>query len=119
MVEFAILLPIFLLIIGGIVDAGRAFFRQVELTNAAREGARAAVVASATAANIQARAQASAPGLTMTTAVTLCAGPGTNTTVTTSSAFTWFILGPAMTLVGGGNALPANLNSTAVMRCGG
>ena len=119
MVEFAILLPVLLLVIAGIVDFGRAFFTEVALTNAAREGARAAVVSTATAGDIQTRAQASAPGLTLTTSVTLCAGVGTNASVTASNAFTWIALGPAMNLIGGSSALPATLTSTAVMRCGG
>lgn len=122
MVEFAILLPLLLLVIAGIVDLGRAFFTQVALSNAAREGARYAVVDSgATAALVQQRAQASAPGLTppLTAAVTLCAGGGTNATVVASNQFTWIALGPAMNLVGGASALPATLSSTAVMRCGG
>ena len=117
-VEFAILLPIFLLIIGGIVDAGRMFFRQIELANAAREGARYAVVdTSASTGAIQSRAQASAPGLTMTTSVALCSGAGTDATVTATANFQWFVLGVAMNLVGGSNTLPTTISSTAVMRC--
>jgi Flp pilus assembly protein TadG len=120
MVEFALLLPLFLLIIGGIVDGGRAFFRQIELTNAAREGARAAVVSTATIAQIQSRAQAAAPGIVITVdPVVLCAGPGTNAEVTTSIDFEWYFLGPALALVGGSNNMPSTLDSKAVMRCGG
>ena len=43
-VEMALVLPILLLLLGGIVDYGRFFFVQIQLTNASREGARAAVV---------------------------------------------------------------------------
>ena len=39
-VEMAILLPVLLLCIGGIVDLGRLLFVQTMVTNAAREGAR-------------------------------------------------------------------------------
>ena len=39
-VEMAILLPLLLLCIGGIVDLGRLLFVQTMVTNAAREGAR-------------------------------------------------------------------------------
>lgn len=38
-VEFAVLLPIMLLLIMGALDLGRAFFMKIALTNAAREGA--------------------------------------------------------------------------------
>lgn len=119
MVEFAILLPLLLLVIAGIVDLGRAFFTEVALTNAAREGARAAAISTATAADVQIRAQASAPGLTITTAATLCSGAGGDASVTASNAFTWIALGPAMNLFGAGAALPPVLSSEAVMRCGG
>jgi Flp pilus assembly protein TadG len=44
LVEFALILPIFLLLIFALVDFGRAFFTWQVVTNAAREGARAAAV---------------------------------------------------------------------------
>ena len=43
-VEFVILFPLFLLIIAGIVEFGHLFYVRHTLTNASREGARAAVV---------------------------------------------------------------------------
>ncbi|WP_322095792.1 TadE/TadG family type IV pilus assembly protein [Phycicoccus flavus] len=57
--EFAILLPVLVLIIGGIVDFGRAYFTQIVLTNAAREGTRVAVTKSPVA-DITTRTQAAA-----------------------------------------------------------
>ena len=39
-VEMAIVLPLLILIIAGIIDLGRLFFVQTMVTNAAREGAR-------------------------------------------------------------------------------
>ena len=44
MVEFALVLPIFLLILCGIIDFGWLFYNQLSLNNACREGARYAVV---------------------------------------------------------------------------
>ncbi len=38
--EFAIILPVFLLIVGGIIDFGRAYWFKQTLTWASREGAR-------------------------------------------------------------------------------
>jgi hypothetical protein len=38
-VEFAIILPVFLLIFAATLDLGRVFYAQISLTNAAREGA--------------------------------------------------------------------------------
>jgi Flp pilus assembly protein TadG len=40
MVEFALILPLMVLVIVGIFDLGRAFFSYIAITNAAREGAR-------------------------------------------------------------------------------
>jgi hypothetical protein len=40
LVEFALLLPLFVLLIIGIFELGRAFFSYIAITNAAREGAR-------------------------------------------------------------------------------
>jgi hypothetical protein len=44
LVEFAILLPLLVLIVFGVLDLGRAFFALITITNAAREGARFAVL---------------------------------------------------------------------------
>src|SRR5262245_43597190 len=44
LVEFALTLPVLILIVVGIFDFGRAFQEWVAVTNAAREGARMAVL---------------------------------------------------------------------------
>lgn len=44
MIEFALVLPIFLLILCGIIDFGWLFYNQLALNNICREGARYAVV---------------------------------------------------------------------------
>ena len=44
LVEFALVLPIFILLLVAIFDLGRAVFAYNTLTNAAREGARMAIV---------------------------------------------------------------------------
>ena len=44
MVELALTLPILLMLIGGIVDFGWLFYNKIALNNAAREGARYAVI---------------------------------------------------------------------------
>jgi len=44
MVEFALVLPIFLLILCGIIDFGWLFYNQLALNNICREGARYAIV---------------------------------------------------------------------------
>lgn len=113
-IEFALLLPVMLLILGGIIDFGRAFFTQITVTNAAREGARAAIGSSATAGDVQTRATAAAPGLPgLTTSAVLCGSPGSAAQVTATTPFTWPVLDPLIP----GNTFPDTLSSTAVMRC--
>lgn len=126
LVEFAIVLPLFLVLIGGMVDFGRAFYTEVMLTNAAREGARSAMY-SGTAANTSARAIAAAGNdstLTVTVTNPCPASPGptpssVNVTVT-KPKFQWILLGPALSLIpGASNTLPTSLSGKATMQCGG
>ncbi len=44
MVEFALILPLLVLIVAGLFDLGRAFFAYIVISNAAREGARYATL---------------------------------------------------------------------------
>ena len=52
-VEFALVVPFLLLLLVGVFEFGRAIMVQQILTNAAREGARRAVVEGATAAEVE------------------------------------------------------------------
>ncbi len=51
-VEFALVAPIFFLVVLGMIEVGRAVMVQQVLTNASREGARQAVLDGATAAQV-------------------------------------------------------------------
>jgi Flp pilus assembly protein TadG len=53
-VEFAIVAPVFVIMILGIIEIGRAMMVQQIITNASREGARRAIVEQATALEVQA-----------------------------------------------------------------
>ena len=64
--EFALVIPVFLLILMGIFDAVRAIFVYNGLTNAAREAARLAIV-NQDGGKIVERAQAMAFGVTLST----------------------------------------------------
>lgn len=44
LVEFALVFPIFIMLLLGVFDIGRAVFAYNEITNAAREGVRIAIV---------------------------------------------------------------------------
>jgi Flp pilus assembly protein TadG len=54
-VEFAVVAPVFFLVVLGIIEFGRMVMVQQVITNAAREGARIAVLDSATAAKVTQR----------------------------------------------------------------
>ena len=61
-VEFALLVPLLLLLVFGIIDFGRALNAQITITQAAREGARLASVGQPASA-VQARTVGAATGL--------------------------------------------------------
>jgi Flp pilus assembly protein TadG len=96
-VEFALILPVLLLLVGGVVDFGRLYFQQAELSNAARDGARLAAMGSASypPATVKSRAEAAALPIVATATVVACGAPGSTATVTVTKtvAFDWSVLG--------------------------
>ena len=126
-VELAIVLPVLLLVIGGIVDFGRFFYTQIQVTNAAREGARVAVVTPGPDPGdpnidpIVQRAKAAANPLVVTvpTIARCTVGVASDASVTVQASFNWILMGPAIRLVGGTWAPSGPIVSTGVMRCGG
>jgi Flp pilus assembly protein TadG len=67
-VEFALLLPVLLLLVFGIIDFGRAINDQITITQAAREGVRLAALGYSSAAVDTRTESAAAPTLTLTSA---------------------------------------------------
>lgn len=61
-VEFALVVPVLLLLLFGIIEFGRVYNTQIELTGAAREGARVMAISNNPAA-ARAAARAGAPSL--------------------------------------------------------
>lgn len=119
-VELAIIMPLLLLFIAGIVDFGRFFMTEIQLTNAVREGARVAVIGE-TPANVILRTTTAAPvvaGLVVTIPQSCPSGGGGDVTVRATGDFDWILLEPAMNVVGAAGALPT-AEAEAVMRCGG
>ena len=122
-VEFAILLPVLLLILFGIIDFGRALNAQIALTQAAREGARLDALSQP---NLVTRTQEAAAGLgsAVNVAVTYQCQPGDGSKnldagVQTSYSFHFITpLGVVAGLFGGsGLGQPILLTAQGVMPC--
>jgi len=121
LVEFALVLPIFLLVLFAIVDFGMAFHAWITVTNSAREGARFGAVR-ATSTEIEQRVRDTATSLeqaNLSVAVTNAEGqPGESVVVDVSYDYSLMTpLADLLNMVSGGT-IPATLglSSTADMR---
>ena len=125
LVEFALVLPLLLVLFAGMFDLGLAFQRYQAVTNAAREGARMAVLPGYSTADVESRVRAylaasGVPGTStiVVTPITMTPAGGSLFTamkvhVQVTHVFT--LLGPIATLVGGTFGTVA-LTSESVMR---
>lgn len=126
-IEFALILPLLLLVLAGIIDMGRLFYAQVVTSNAAREGARMSAIGY-TDGEVRSRIQSwelgqslFSPSAPQVTIQNLCAtSPAdVDTTVTiVYRDFDWIIL-DAMSSFFGAPIEPADPQASATMRCGG
>jgi len=127
LIEMAIVLPLLLFLIMGMVDFGFLFQRYVVLTNAAVEGARVASLPGYSDTDVSDRVTAYATngGIvgavnTTTDPVTLPDGaggagwPGSQVTVT--SVYTFQYIGPIATLFNGTSGGTVTITSRATMR---
>lgn len=125
-VEFALILPIFLALVLGIAEMGRAFNIQVSLSEAARQASRYAAVhcsdAGYSPSSAQAAGVAAAPSVSLTNANIAISYTGTGScadgndvSVSVSYTTPWMTGFP--NLIPG---MPASLNiqGKGVMRCG-
>lgn len=93
MVEFALVIPIFLLVLSGILDFGFALYTRMTVINSAREGARASIMVSDVTtipgvAKAQVIAAASSGGITILSAkVTVTCVKGASTTTVSPCNF--------------------------------
>jgi Flp pilus assembly protein TadG len=121
-VELAMVLPVLLLLVCGIVDLGRMSNLEITLSAAAREGARWAAL---NQPDVAGRVTAAAPGVVPppATTVTTCpagAGLSANATVVATSTYTPLTpLGALSTLLGGSFPSTVTITGRGVMRCGG
>lgn len=118
-VETALLLPVILFLLFAIIDFGRMFNAQLTVTQAAREGARAAALGQAAQPRVTSAAGGTAP---VSATVTACPAEGgdTDAVVTVTHPFTFVtpVAGLAA-LFGGGLDRPVTLTGKGVMPCSG
>ncbi len=134
LIELAIVLPILLLVVAAIMDFGFLFQRYEVITNAAREGARIAVLPGygnpGAQARVQARVQSylTASGLTAAApAPTVVYGtqtlPGglvvSTATVTVQYPSQFVFIGPIAAMIGGSGWGTVTLQASSVMRVEG
>jgi Flp pilus assembly protein TadG len=122
-VEFALVVPVLLLIVFAIIDFGRALNAQIELTGAAREGARLAALGYPDA-TIQARVAAAAPdlsGVTVTVAASCPPGAGSAADAQVDVSYSFSFITPISAISaffgGGGVGAPLALTAQGVMPC--
>jgi Flp pilus assembly protein TadG len=130
LLEMAMTLPLLLLVCVAIFELGRAYQTQQILTNAAREGARMAVLPDASTGNIQTRVKKyleqgqlsnfSTATVDVTTTATIPMGAGTVSAsiVTVNYPFQFTVLGPIAKMVSPKSSIPGSLTlvATAEMR---
>jgi Flp pilus assembly protein TadG len=123
-------LPLILLIVVGIFEFGRAFQTWQVLSNAAREGARVAILPYATLADVQSRVTSYMQGgqldnfqnatvtINQNTPVAVGAGTAASSVVTVSYPFSFSVLNPVANLVVNGSTVgsPITLAVSAQMR---
>lgn len=115
-VEFALVVPVLLLLLVGIMEFSRAFNTQATLSAAAREGARTIAMAG-TAASALSVVQSAVGTLGVpTSAISIsplsCVGAAANTTVTVTITHRQTFIGGVLGSSG------VTLTGRAVMRCG-
>jgi hypothetical protein len=118
-VELALVLPLLLLILFGTIDFGRLLYTKVELSSAAREGAR--VLALGHPGDVQTRVDLST-SLSAVTATATSSCPGEVATVHLTTDFQWITpIGAiadmfGVTSLGDDDTMPVSADGS--MRCG-
>ena len=126
LVEFALIFPLLLLVVMGVVDFGLMFQRYEVLTNAAREGARVAALPTYGSADVTNRVTQYLAGSGVTGATTTYLTPApvnvggaciTLRGATVTYAYSFIGLGGIITLFPGGSGFTTKtLTATALMR---
>jgi Flp pilus assembly protein TadG len=123
-IEFALILPVFLLLLFGMIDFGRAYSTSITMTNAVREGARYGITNPTDNAGIIAKVQNAAgpyntgsltvPNPTCSTSCT----SGQSVVVTSSYSFSFLTPVAAIAHLVSGGTIPSTftISNSATMR---
>ena len=122
-VEFALVLPLLLITVLGLVDFGRAYSMQISLTQAAREGVRVAALGGS-AADATTRTTNAAVGVNgITVGVTTCPAavtPTSDAQVIASRTYDYITpISPLFTLIGEPALAAPVITGRGRMRCNG
>lgn len=126
-VEFALVLPLLLLLVFGIIDFGRAYASQIALTQGAREGVRLLAL-KGSVADVEARLPTTAvaplvPGATDPVSVgsAVTCGSATDAQLVLRQDFSYITPLPGLAVAFGGSAWDTSvvMEGEAVMRCEG
>ncbi len=118
-VEFALVLPILIMLLLGVIEFGYAMFVQSTIAGAAREGARSLAITQSTSSAIQVAVSAAQPAVNISGEVTADSSGCSSTPsglVTVSVAHTYSGIGGGLSWF-----FPSGLTirGIGVMRCGG
>ncbi|MBI4787294.1 MAG: pilus assembly protein [Chloroflexi bacterium] len=118
LLEFALVLPVLVLVVFGMFDLGSAVITQNMMANAAREGARTGIILANTDANIRAQVRATAPTLTLTDAqIGIAPSPVRtfNSPISVTVTFTYTPMTPIVGQIVGNGGLQLSANSVMVV----
>jgi Flp pilus assembly protein TadG len=90
LVEMALILPIFLVCVLGMIDLGRAVYAHTILSNAVRDGCRTAIVSTKTSSEVILAVRESAAGVNIPAGNVTISGSRTPGSTVTVSAFVVF-----------------------------
>ncbi len=119
-VEFALVLPLLLLLLFGMVDFGRLLYTKVELTSAARDGARILALGKSEGDALTRAQQSYSWEPVGLGAVTSCAGDGATATLQVTTQFEWITpVGAIANLFGDGSGLSGTttVSGQGSMKC--
>lgn len=115
LLEFALVLPVLLIILAGVLDLGRLYFAYVAVTDASAEGAAYAAIHPYDTTEIIARAQHASQ--LSDVAVTYSGGVPAGQTITVTTSYTFTVATPIINGITGGT-IPLEATTSEVVLSG-